>query len=160
MAGDTVSSTVPVLWVAEELDAEFDYVWNLQPTSPLRTPGDIERAAQILAERPDADFLASVTAIDPHYFHWALKRSGGFSELWFPDFLVDRSLLPAVFRPNGAIKVGRPQRLADAGSVFAPGLTTVEIDDHRSIHIRCAWDLDLAEFVVEKYPHEFDWVRS
>lgn len=160
MAGDTVSSTVPVLWALEELGEDFDFVWNLQPTSPLRTPGDIVAAAQALADNPEADFLASVTPIDPHYFHWALKPTAdGYNELWFPDFLVDRSLLPPVFRPNGAIKVGRPTQLTAKGSVFAPRMITSEIEDHRSIHIRSAWDLELAEFVVEKYADDFAWAH-
>ena len=160
MAGDHVSSTVPVLWVEEQLEQTFDYVWNLQPTSPLRVPDDIRAAADVLAATPEADFLASVTPIDPHYFHWALKTDDeGFSALWFPDFLVDRSLLPPVDRPNGAIKVGRPARLREAGSVFNPGLVTVEIEDHRSIHVRSSWDMELAEFVVQKYEHDFAWMR-
>ena len=166
MAGDTVSSTVPVIWLYEKLvderQLDFDWIWNLQPTSPLRTPGDIREAADSLEAQPEADFLASTTPIDPHYFHWALRESKevqGFYELWFPDFLVERPKLPPVHRPNGAIKVGRPEPLVDNGSVFGPNLTTSTIPEHRSIHIRSEFDRKKTEFILEEYPEEFEWMQ-
>lgn len=157
MAGDTVSSTVPVLWVEEQLNSPFDYVWNLQPSSPLRGPTDISRAVRTLNERPEADFLASVTPTDPHDFHWALREKDGFAELWFPEFLMDRSLLPPALSPNGAIKAGRPGRLRAEGSVFAPRLVTIEMPAMRGMHVRSQWDLELAGFIIERHPEEFEW---
>lgn len=158
MAGDFVSSTVPVIWGAEELGLNLkDRIWNLQPTSPLRTPADLVEADRCFNEK-GARFVTSTTQIDPHYFHWALKENGVERELWFPEFLVERHLLPVVHRPNGAIKAGSLGDLKEEGSVFAKGLVGCPMPDARSIHIREDWDMKLAQLYLETYPGEFEWV--
>ena len=160
MAGDTISSTTPVIWAAEKTGVRSDdLVWNLQPTSPLRTPEDIRGAFAALIDTPEAQFVTSTTTIDPHYFHWALKADDWKRALWFPDFLVERHLLPPVFRPNGAIKAGYFDQLRKHGSVFAEGLVSWEMPDARAIHIRDAWDLELVKLYIALNQAEFEWAH-
>jgi CMP-N-acetylneuraminic acid synthetase len=71
MAGDEVSSTVPCLALYEHLRLagwKADFIFNLQPSSPLRSADDISAALEQLV-RCEADFLVSVAPIDPHCFH-------------------------------------------------------------------------------------------
>jgi CMP-N-acetylneuraminic acid synthetase len=165
MAGDTVGSSVPLLYFYNKLIqkgmAECKYLWCMQPSSPLRTSGDIKRACQIISSSPECDFLVSTTLIDPHYFHWALeKRDDNFSSLYFGEnMLVDRSLLkPVVFRPNGAIKVARPEALIKQGNFFGPSLMTMDMPENRSVHVRTAFDFNLCEYILEREPENF-WLN-
>jgi len=48
----------------------------LQPTSPLRSAQDIRDAVEKFFGS-DCDFVVSVTAIDPHDFHWAVVPGEG-----------------------------------------------------------------------------------
>ncbi len=156
MAGDEVSSTVPCLALHDELrrkGAPHDLIFNLQPTSPLRTAEDIRRSLGTLLES-GADFLVSVTAIDPHYFHWAVVEKEGGWEMYFGrGFLRERTQLPPVHRPNGAIKLARAVRLAETGNYFGKPLAVHPMPEERSIHVATAFDLACAETMLARREH-------
>jgi CMP-N-acetylneuraminic acid synthetase len=151
MAGDEVSSTVPCLDLLRALATsgrEYEFVFNLQPTSPLRTTRDLKESLDRL-EGSDASFLVSVTEIDPHYFHWALVSSPDTWRMYFgDDFLKERSQLPPVFRPNGAIKLARTRALLDRGHFFGQPLVVHAMPDDRSIHVATEFDLRCAEAML------------
>ena len=77
MAADDVSSTTPCLslqnHLKEKSGKQFDYLLNLQPTSPLRNSQDIVASHNMILES-QKNFLVSATKIDPHFFHWALQK--------------------------------------------------------------------------------------
>jgi len=85
MAKDDVSSTMPCLALLSHLEKEgkiFDYIFNLQPTSPLRTSEDIILSLETIKNNK-ANFLVSVTEIDPHYFHWAMIERENKWQMYF-----------------------------------------------------------------------------
>jgi CMP-N-acetylneuraminic acid synthetase len=145
LAGDLVSATDVCLEALEDEDA----VVCLQPSSPLRTAGDIRGAWHRFLDA-DADFLVSVTAIDPHYFHWALEPDGGawHRMVFGSEYLVERPLLPARYRPNGAIKIGRSGPLAERRDFFGPRLAVYEMPEERSVHVALPFDLQVAELAL------------
>jgi CMP-N-acetylneuraminic acid synthetase len=123
LAGDLVSATDVCLEAAEVLAGRgdhYDAVVCLQPTSPLRHGEDIRLGWARFVDT-GADYLVSVTAVDPHYFHWAVHETEAGWEMYFGDrFLMERPLLPPVFRPNGAIKIGRLAPLAQTRRAQRP----------------------------------------
>lgn len=152
LAQDHVSSTEPVLWLYEKLEREYDLLWCMQPTSPLRKSDDIIQAHRLF-EESGCDFVLSTTEIDPHYFHWALcEGEDGFSKMYFGrENLVDRKdLKPVVYRPNGMIKVGRTEFVLRFRHFFGDHIRRVEVPDERSIHIRSRYDLDLCEYLIRE----------
>lgn len=148
MADDEVSSTIPCLHLYDRLIAagsRFDYIFNLQPTSPLRNAGDIRNALDTLTIS-NADFLVSVTPIDPHYFHWAVRDKGKGWEMYFgKEFMKERTMLPPVFRPNGAIKLGKALRAKEDGNFFGAPLAAYLMPEERSIHVATSFDLVCAQ---------------
>jgi CMP-N-acetylneuraminic acid synthetase len=156
MAGDEVSSTTPCLALHDELvrsGRSFDLILNLQPTSPLRGAGDI-RGAHSRLQSSGADFLVSVTPIDPHYFHWAVvEKEGGFEMYFGAQFLMERPRLPPVWRPNGAIKLARAARLKEVGNYFGKPLAAYPMPEERSIHVATAFDLACAETMLAEGRH-------
>lgn len=153
MAGDEVSSTVPCLELCDHLASEgkqFEYIFNLQPTSPLRTEDDLTEALWSL-EDSRSDFLVSVTPTDPHYFHWAMVMDSEGWRMHFRDeFLKERPQLPPVFRPNGAIKLARASAVKSAGNFFGQPLTVHEMPEERSIHVATEFDLLCAMAMIQK----------
>ncbi len=153
LAYDHVSSLAPVLDYYEKLGTEYDYIWCMQPTSPLRSAEDIRKAYQIIEQDPDCEFVLSTTVIDPHYFHWALiDRTDHMAELYFGrEMLVDRSeLKDTVYRPNGAIKMGRTRSVLQEKHFFGNHIQRIEMPEDRSIHIRSRFDFDLCRFLLEQ----------
>lgn len=149
LAGDLVSATDVCLEAhTARRGPEDAAIVCLQPSSPLRSGADIRAAWARFVERK-ADYLVSVTEIDPHYFHWALRESDGDWRMWFGDeFMLERPLLPPVFRPNGAIKIGRLGPLRERRNFFGPRLAAYDMPEERSIHVAFEFDATVAEAVL------------
>lgn len=152
LAQDLSSSTDVCLDLADARSADgdaHDAIVCLQPTSPLVTAEDV-RDAWSGFTAAGADYLLSVTPIDPHYFHWALEERDGAWRPYFGDeFLRDRLELPAAFRPNGAIKIARTEALRAQGNFFGAPLTVHQMPEERSIHVASALDARLAELLLD-----------
>lgn len=153
MAQDDISSLEPVLYFYDKLNQKYDYIWCMQPTSPLRKDKDIINAYEIIKNDSTCEFVLSTTIVDPHYFHWALiDKDNGMARMYFgKEMLVDRSeLKDIVYRPNGAIKVGRMSSVLAEHSFFGNNIRRIEMPEDRSIHIRSQFDFDLCRFLLEK----------
>lgn len=154
LAGDTVTNVAVVLHHADRLAEDghvHDAIVCLQPSSPLRSDDHIRRAwEQFLAD--EVDFLASVTAIDPHYFHWAMRRhpTTGWGLCFGDEFMKVRQKLPPVFRPNGAIKIARIEPMRATGNFFGAPMGAYEMPDEASIHVATRTDLVIAEALVKE----------
>jgi len=153
LAGDLVSATEVCLETAtvrEKAGDRVDAVVCLQPSSPLRTADDIRSAWQHFVNS-EADFLVSVTPLDPHYFHWAVHQAPEGWRMYFGDqFLIERPLLPPMFRPNGAIKIGRIGPLRGTANFFGAPLEVYVMPETRSLHVAEQWDFDLADNVLRR----------
>ena len=148
MARDDVSSTEPCLALVSYLKEQgqiFDYIFNLQPTSPLRTSEDIILTLETIKNNK-SDFLVSVTKIDPHYFHWAMIERQNKWEMYFgKKYMKERIYLEDVYRPNGAIKLARTNKLISNGNFFGKDLTVYNMSEERSIHVGTEFDFRCAE---------------
>lgn len=154
LAGDLVSATDVCIEVAdanERKGRRYDSLVCLQPSSPLRTGSHVARAVTRFNET-GADFLVSVTPIDPHYFHWAVAETDtGWWRMWFgDDFLKERPLLPPAYRPNGAIKIGRLEPLRRTRNFFGEKLAACEMEESASLHVATPDDLALAEYLLKR----------
>jgi len=153
LADDLVSSTDVCIDVYEARRAageRYDAVVCLQPSSPLRSAADVRGSWDRFVES-GADFLVSVTPIDPHYFHWALREEGPWSRMYFGDaFMLERPLLPPVQRPNGSIKIGRAAPLCARRNFFGERLAVYETPEERSVHVATQFDFDLAAFLMTR----------
>lgn len=153
LAGDLVSATDVCLDVADVFEARgqvFHSLVCLQPSSPMRNADDIKAAWERFVS-VDADYLVSVTAIDPHYFHWAVHETDEGWRMYFGDqFLMERPLLPPVYRPNGAIKIGRIEQLRKTRNFFGSGLEVSFIPEERSVHVAEQFDFDLAHYLMNR----------
>jgi CMP-N,N'-diacetyllegionaminic acid synthase len=147
LAGALVASHKPCEWLRARVAPSADVLVCLQPTSPLRSVDDIQEGVRRY-DRGDVDFVVSVTPIDPHYFHWACRPSPEADriELFFGDrYMVERPLLPPVFRPNGSIKIASVAALAATGHFFGQRLGFVETPEERSVHVATRFDADVCE---------------
>ena len=152
MAKDDVSSTVPCLALnsyLKEKNKIFQYIFNLQPTSPLRTSEDIISSMDIMG-KDNADFLVSLTEIDPHYFHWGMKKKEDVWTMYFEDkYMKERIYLEKIYRPNGAIKLARTDKLVEKGNFFGDNMTVHFMPDERSIHVGTDFDFKCADGLLK-----------
>lgn len=152
LCGDLVASHIPCQHMAKQLARQgqhTDVLVCLQPSSPLRSTSDIHAAVKIFQDGK-YDFVVSVTPLDPHEFHWAVAP--GENDYWGmffgAQYLKERPLLPPVYRPNGSIKIGRLEALAEVGHFFGERLGVVETPSERSIHVAEEFDLKVCETLL------------
>jgi CMP-N-acetylneuraminic acid synthetase len=149
LCGDLVASHIPCQHLVAHLAAQgraIETLVCLQPTSPLRSVGDLKAAVEKFQSN-NFDFVVSVTAIDPHDFHWAVVPNGAnYWRMYFgSQYMKERPLLPPVFRPNGSIKIARLPALAQTGHFFGERMGVIETPPERSVHVAVEFDLKLCE---------------
>jgi CMP-N,N'-diacetyllegionaminic acid synthase len=153
LCGDLVASHIPCQYIAERLpaDEQIESLLCLQPSSPLRSAQDIRDAVEKFSQGR-FDFVVSVTAVDPHDFHWAVvPGEGNYWKMFFgTQYLKERPLLPPVYRPNGSIKIARLSALAATGNFFGDRLGVIETPLERSVHVALEFDLKLCETILRQ----------
>ena len=101
-----------------------DMVVHLRPTGPVRHVEDIDAAVDLLARRPDADAVRSVSVVrQTPYKMWRLNADGNLQPLLSLAGLPDcqshpRQLLPMVYWQNGYVDVLRPRAVLEKNSMW------------------------------------------
>lgn len=119
-----------------------DMVVHLRPTGPVRDVEDIDAAVGLLAGRPDADAVRSVSLVhQTPYKMWRLQDDGTMQPLLRLPDLPDcqsrpRQLLPLVYWQNGYVDVLRPRAVLEKGSM---------------------WGDRVLPFIVDRVPLELDY---
>lgn len=130
-------------------DEPYDVVVMLQPTSPFRTPGDIDGALELL-ERSGADSVISVVDVGGH--HPARMKFLDGDRLVDPPFAEAyenqprQELTPMVLR-NGAIYATR-RSVLDAGGFKGADCRAWVMPEARSANIDTETDFRFAEWLL------------
>jgi CMP-N-acetylneuraminic acid synthetase len=152
LAEDDVSMDQVLLHAVEALEARAvlrhsDDAWLvlLQPTSPLRTAGDIDAAIAFL-EDSGGRGLVSVVEHDREVYKFMTVGSDGFLRgMVSPEApFTRRQDCPRVVRPNGAIYIYHARAFVEAGGFYFQGVVPFVMPPERSVDIDSAGDLDRA----------------
>lgn len=134
----------------------YQYIYTIQPTSPLISPQDIEEAHRLFLADPQLETVLSV--VDDRHLTWAETEDGhpvpNYSER------VNRQQLPKIFKETGAIIACTRLQLT-SGSRIGRNIGLLEMPYLRSFDIDTYADFYLCEsllkrkrivFVVTGYP--------
>lgn len=143
------SRTLPaVLHALDTLEVPDEtLVLLLQPTSPLRTAGDIAECLDIHGDRPSGSVVQMCRSADHHPLKVCLETPGGgiAPVRDWADLEAPRQVLPAVLRPTGGIYLVRAGDLRKHERFFIPEVRPQFVPVERAIDIDSAADLELAE---------------
>lgn len=124
-----------------------DLIVHLRPTGPVRRVQDIDTAVELLAGRPDADAVRSVSlAHQTPYKMWQLGEDGTMEPLLSVPGLTDcqsrpRQLLPFVYWQNGYVDVLRPRAVLEKGSMWGDRVLPLIVES-------ALFDLDYPEDIA------------
>ena len=125
-----------------------DTVVFLQATSPLRLPGDIDRAIEVF-RREGADSLISVTKADDLTI-WE-RRNDGWNSVNFDyrnrGMRQDR---PAQYIENGSIYIFTPEVLKRLNNRIGEKLTAYTMEFWQTWEIDTIEEVDLVEYYLKK----------
>jgi CMP-N-acetylneuraminic acid synthetase len=141
-------------WLAEQENYHPDIVLHLHATSPVRPPGFVDQAIQLLQEHPDVDCVRSVVAPGQNpYKMWQIDpRSGymlplltvvGNSE----PFNTPRQLLPAVYLQTGHVNAIRPVAIL-GGSMTGRVIMPIIIDSDYEVDLDTLADWKRGEWLM------------
>lgn len=157
LASDAVAK-LPVLQHAlrflQDRGEIYDLVVDLDPTSPLRTVGDIEAAIQHLLRRSDASNLFSVCP--PHrnpYFNMIELDDQAYGHLVksHRETFASRQTAPRVYDLNASIYVYRAgYLLSPLARVIGEHSIIYEMPEERSWDIDSLLDFAFVEFLMKE----------
>lgn len=155
LASDTAVAIDVIRHAADRLDATqpgWDALCLLQPTCPLRLPGDVADTIAALDADPMASSACSLAEVqDAHPARLRRIESGVVRQ--FLDKGGDHEGLQrqdhaTAYRRNGAVYVVRRDALRKHGSLYGPRVVPHVMPEHRSVNIDTPLDLLLAQGVI------------
>jgi N-acylneuraminate cytidylyltransferase/CMP-N,N'-diacetyllegionaminic acid synthase len=152
LARDDTPTMPVVIHALEWLEANESYSPNrvllLQPTSPLRTSGDIA-AAIALAEEQRAESIVSVSPASSHPHLIKRITPEGLLEDLLPHAQIDRRQdLEPVYALNGAIYLTLRSQLLKHQSFYPTRTHAYVMPAERSLDIDSPWDLELCDLIL------------
>ncbi len=152
LATDEAPGMAPVLHALTVLPG-FDWIVLLQPTSPLRTPADIDACLELCVRAEANACVSVVAATQSPYLMFRLSPDGAMDPLLGWERAADRRQdLPPAYALNGAVYVARSAWLVSSGSFVAPETLAYVMPPERSMDIDTADDLRRCANLLAKAP--------
>lgn len=149
LAEDDTPGVEPILHAARELP-DYDVILVLQPTSPLRSPADIDACSALVLEGT-ASSVASVQRVEkPPQWIYEFCGDGSLRPYLDGDTIHTRQAVSDLYRLNGAVYVLRRDVLLEAHSLIPEGCRGYVMPRERSVDIDTELDLAFAEFLLRR----------
>jgi CMP-N,N'-diacetyllegionaminic acid synthase len=142
LAGPEASVFDAIAHVLDEVGGTWDYVVLLQPTSPLRTAADVDAAIRLCDETGAPAVLTVSPTLKPDRFHGTLGPDGALT--------LDGARDGEGVVLNGAVYVGRPDRLRADRTFLVEGTGVLVMPPERGQDIDTLYDFVIAEALL---PH-------
>lgn len=146
--GDAIKDAM--LYAEDALRKRYDFVVDLDVTSPIRTMEDVERCMEILDSDPDALTVFSVNpcARNP-YFNMVEEKPGGYYGVVLGGIYTTRQSAPKVYDMNASIYVYRREALDVAMPKAVTGKSLVYVMDHICFDLDEPSDYDYLAFLID-----------
>lgn len=139
-----------VSWLKTHENYQPDVIVLLQPTSPLRDAGAIQKAITLL-QKSKADSIVSLCPAE-HSPYWmkVLKGNKMYPLLKNGKENSRRQDLPPVYRLNGAIYITRNKTLMKQNRILSKDVRAVFMNAESSVDIDTAFDFKIAEILLRE----------
>ena len=150
LATDTATSISVVQHAVnffEEKGEYFDAVCLLQPTSPFREIGFINKAISIFSEKKSDSLVSVIRVPDEYNPHWVFEGDEkGFLNIATgeKEIITHRQKLPKAFIRDGSIYLTKVETIKK-GSLYGNSISYVESNPELYINIDSASDWEKAE---------------
>ncbi|WP_224959723.1 acylneuraminate cytidylyltransferase family protein [Geomonas subterranea] len=152
LASDTATSEAAVRhtldWLAEHEGYRPRLILLLQPTSPFRTSGDIDRALALQREK-DADSVVSVTDNErPPQWLRRIGEDGLLKEIGSTPYITRRQESEKLYRFNGAIYVIKTEVFLEECTFYPKNMVPYLMPAERSLDIDSELDFLIADLLM------------
>lgn len=151
LATDDVAMA-PVVAHAVGECAPCDVVVLLQPTSPLREPGDVDGALELLVSRGAGSVVSVAPVATSPWWMYVLDADGRMSPVLPKSTAATRQELPDVVAVNGAVYAVRTERFLAAPAFVDADTLAYPMPRERSIDVDTPADLAVARALASGRP--------
>jgi len=134
----------------EKSGKQFDFICLLQPTSPFRKDGLIDKTIRRIIEC-GGDSLITCRKVPTKYNpHWTFEMNANFLSVATGEknIIARRQDLPACWHRDGKVYIATPQ-LIKQGKLLGNKLVCFENDDEPDVNIDTSEDWNLAEKIFQ-----------
>lgn len=150
LATDEAGSVDVIKHAISTIKGQFSYIVLLQPTSPLRTAEDIDKAIEMLDINTKAVVSVCETSHSPLWCN-TLPDDLSMADFMKPEVAGIRSQdLPKYYRLNGALYVAETDYFYQNNSFFGKNTKAFIMPPARSVDVDESIDLAFAEFILSK----------
>ena len=140
-------------WFDEHERWQPEIIVQLRPTSPLRRPEDIDRAVEMLDDRPEADSVRSVAEpLENPYKMWSVTADQWLAPILTSDlqepFNMPRQRLPDVYWQTGAIDATRRRTIMGLRSMTGERIAPLIVGTLGAVDIDTEASLDLVDWMI------------
>lgn len=156
LSGDTAGKLDVIKDTYKKISSNFDFIMDLDLTSPLRTVKDIDGVLTALIDKEDADGAFSMThSRRSPYFNQVKKNNDGFYSTVITSEALTRQQVEEVFDMNASIYAYRPSFLLNdkTKKLFNGKMVAYKMLDSVVLDIDEPQDKDLME-IIAKYFYE------
>jgi N-acylneuraminate cytidylyltransferase len=149
-------------WLEENEGYLPEIVVQLRPTSPVRPPGCVDRAVEILLAHPEADSVRGVVPSGQNpYKMWRVGSDGRMEPLLHNGFKepynMPRQALPRTYWQTGQVDAIRATTIRTRGSMSGEIILPLILEPRYAVDIDNPRDLERAEWLMAS--GELDVVR-
>lgn len=139
-----------MLYAEGRYGKRYDYVLDLDVTSPIRTQEDIRRCVEMIVANPEAKTIFSVSpcARNP-YFNQVEEGEGGYCHVVIDGKYTARQSAPKVYDINGSIYVYRRDALDCDFPRAVTDRTLVYVMDHLCFDLDEPQDYDYLAYLLD-----------
>lgn len=129
-----------------------NYLINLQPTSPLRSSKDIDKAIRVFFEKENKfnSLISVCEAFENPYWMHTIEEDCLTPLMESFDNFTRRQELPKVYQPNGAIYLSTYKNFLKFNTFYTDTVYPYVMDKEKSIDIDDDLDWKLAEILMEE----------
>lgn len=138
---------------------QYDYVLDLDVTSPLRSVDDIRNAFSILEKNDEALNILSVSPANRNpYFNMVEKQGDGFYGLCKAGHFLTRQSAPKVYDLNASFYIYRKKFFAENHVTAITGKTLVYVIPHICFDLDHPLDFEFLEYLMKTDKIDFDFL--
>ena len=130
---------------------EFDIIFDLDVTAPLRKVIDIKKAYSVFLKKKSQMLFSVCKSKKNPYFNMVEKKNDKIKLIKEPDEAIyARQKAPEVFDINASIYIWKRKNLVNLTSFYSGKTSIYEMPIERSIDIDSVFDWKLVEFLQKK----------
>jgi YrbI family 3-deoxy-D-manno-octulosonate 8-phosphate phosphatase len=143
-------------WLRDNEDYQPDILVQLRPTSPIRPPGCVDQAVQLLLDHPKADSVRGVIPSGQNPFKmWQVNEQGHMVPLLPVEGITEpynapRQSLPHTFWQTGHIDAIRYATILQKKSLSGDIILPLDLDPRYAIDIDTLRDWQHAEWIISQ----------